>query len=178
MMSFRPARTVALMFASFIAAACISWAADRSPSPPPARAMFDRFKTLEGAWDGRSTKGWTDSVTFRTIAGGSVVVESSFDAHPGETMLTTYQMDGGDLTLTHYCVAKNQPHLKATEFSEDGRSVTFTFAGGGNIEDRNRGHMDKALFRFDDLDHVTTRWTWYQNGAEQWMEEIRLERKR
>ena len=40
-----------------------------------------------------------------------------------------------------------------------------------------RGHMDKALFRFEDPDHVTTRWTWYQNGAEQWMEEIRLERK-
>ncbi len=148
------------------------------PTALPARAVFERFRSLEGAWKGASTKGWTDDVSFKTIAGGSVVVENSFDAHPGKTMLTTYQMDGDDLTLTHYCVAKNQPRLRATEFSDDGRSVTFTFAGGGNLANRNRGHMDKATFRFDDADHVTTRWTWYQDGAEKWLEEIRLERKR
>ena len=148
------------------------------PAASPARAMFDRFRALEGTWEGTSTKGWKDDVSFKTIAGGSVVVENSFDAHPGETMLTTYQMDGNDLTLTHYCVAKNQPLLQATEFSDDGRAVTFTFAGGGNLADRNRGHMDKAKFRFDDADHVSTRWTWYQDGSEKWLEEIRLERKR
>ena len=144
----------------------------------PARAMFERFRALDGAWHGESTKGWKEDLSFRTIAGGSVVVESSFDAHPGETMLTTFHMDGADLTLDHYCVAKNQPHLKATEFSEDGRSVTFTFAGGGNLADRNRGHMDKAFYRFEDADHVTSRWTWYQDGTEKWLEEIRLVRKR
>lgn len=144
----------------------------------PARAMFERFRALDGAWHGESTKGWKEDLSFRTIASGSVVVETSFDAHPGETMLTTFHMDGADLTLDHYCVAKNQPHLKATEFSEDGRSVTFTFAGGGNLADRNRGHMDKAVFRFEDADHVTSRWTWYQDGTEKWLEEIRLVRKR
>jgi hypothetical protein len=37
--------------------------------------------------------------------------------------------------------------------------------------------MDKAVFRFEDADHVTTRWTWYQDGQERWMESIRLTRK-
>lgn len=142
----------------------------------PARAAFERFRSLEGTWGGRSTKGWRDTASWKTIAGGSAVVETSFDAHPNETMLTIFHLDGDDLTLTHYCVAKNQPRLRATEFSPDGRTVTFTFAGGSNLADRNRGHMDKALFRFEDSDHFSTRWTWYEDGAERWMEEIQCER--
>jgi hypothetical protein len=42
---------------------------------------------------------------------------------------------------------------------------------------RNRGHMDKAVFRFIDDNHVSSQWTWYQDGKESWMEEITLERK-
>ena len=147
------------------------------PSPAAAAAAFERFRAMEGTWDGSSTKGWRESVSWKTIAGGSAVVETSFDAHPGETMLTVFHLDGEDLTLTHYCVAKNQPRLRATGISPDGRTIEFTFAGGGNLADRNRGHMDRAVFRFEDADHVSTRWTWYQAGSEKWMEEIRLERR-
>jgi hypothetical protein len=143
-----------------------------------ARAAFERFKKLEGTWKGHSTKGWEESVGFKTIAGGSVVVESSFDAHPDETMMTMVHMDGDRLMLTHYCVAKNQPRLVATSFADDGKTVTFTFLDGANIPARDRGHMDKAVFRFIDDDHVSSQWTWYQNGKEQWMEDIKLERRR
>jgi hypothetical protein len=75
-------------------------------------------------------------------------------------------------------VAKNQPRLEATSFEEGGRVVTFTFLDGGNLPTRDKGHMDRAVFRFEDADHVTTRWTWFQDGQEQWLEEIRLTRKR
>ncbi|HEY6050438.1 MAG TPA: hypothetical protein VIZ58_04260, partial [Thermoanaerobaculia bacterium] len=106
----------------------------RPPSPSPAAlAAFERFRAMEGTWDGRSTKGWQESISFKAIAGGSAVVETSFDAHPGETMLTVFHLDGEDLTLSHYCVAKNQPRLRATDISADGRTVVFTFAGGGNL---------------------------------------------
>ncbi|MEO8432366.1 MAG: hypothetical protein ABI592_12715, partial [Acidobacteriota bacterium] len=141
----------------------------------PARSAWEKFRKLEGTWVGESTKGWRESVSFRMIAGGSALVETSFDAHPKETMLTVFHLDGEDLVLTHYCVAKNQPRLRATAFSEDGATVTFTFDGGGNLADRNRGHMDQAVFRFESPRRVSTRWTWYQNGAEQWLEEIHLE---
>jgi hypothetical protein len=151
-------------------------AAPAASSAP--RAAFERFQRLEGVWRGESTKGWAEGVTFRTIAGGSAVIETSFDAHPGETMVTLISMDGERLRLTHYCVAKNQPRLEATAFADDGGSVTFTFVDGGNLPSRDRGHMDKAVFRFVDADHVTTRWTWYQDGTESWMEEIVLTRKR
>jgi hypothetical protein len=37
--------------------------------------------------------------------------------------------------------------------------------------------MDKAVFRFEDENHVVARWTWYQEGRERWLEEIRLSRE-
>lgn len=142
----------------------------------PAKAAFERFKKLEGKWQGKSTKGWEETISFKTIAAGSIVVENSFDAHPNETMMTMYYLDGNRLMLTHYCVAKNQPRLVATSFTDEGKTITFTFLDGTNIPTRDRGHMDKAVFRFIDDNHITSRWTWFQNGEEKWMEEIQLER--
>jgi hypothetical protein len=147
-----------------------------APSADAARSAFERFKALEGTWRGRSTRGWEEDVTYRVIAGGSVVHGSSFDAHPGETMATMFYLNEGALELTHYCVAKNAPHLRATSFEEGGRVIEFTFVDGANLSDRNRGHMDRAVFRFLANGRVTSRWTWYQNGQERWMEEIELVR--
>ena len=141
-----------------------------------AKKGFERFKSLEGKWLGKSTKGWTEEVSYRTIAGGSVVVANSFDAHPNETMLTMYHLDGERLMLTHYCVAKNQPRLVATSISEDAKEMTFTFLDGTNLPSRDKGHMDKFVIKFVNENTITSQWTWYQNGKESWMEEIKLER--
>ena len=141
-----------------------------------AAALFHRLTALEGEWVGTSTKGWTDTSRFTTIAAGSVVAQSSFDAHPGETMMTLYHLDGPRVMLTHYCVAKNQPRLVSNGSSPDGRSFTFTFHDVTGIPSREQGHMDKVVFTFEDEDHFTSRWTWYQDGREKWMEEIRYQR--
>jgi predicted enzyme related to lactoylglutathione lyase len=142
----------------------------------PARAGFELFKKLEGKWIGRSTKGWEEAITFKTIAKGSVVVENSFDAHPNETMMTMFHLDGPRLLLTHYCVAGSQPRLAATAFDDNGRTITFTFLDATNLPSRDHGHMDKAVFRFADDDHFSSQWTWYQAGKESWMEEIKYAR--
>jgi hypothetical protein len=141
-----------------------------------ARSAFERFKGLEGSWEGKSTKGWSERVTFQTIAAGSCVLESSFDAHPNEKMLTMFYVDGSRLMLTHFCVAKNQPRLVATAFEGDGAMITFTFLDATGLPSRDSGHMDKLVFRFVDPDHATSRWTWYQDGKEKWLEEIELTR--
>ncbi len=153
------------------------------PVPPGARIStpqeaFDFFRALEGEWEGSSTKGWTDKTSFRTIAGGSVVVSTSFDAHPGETMMTMFHLDSGRLLLTHYCVAKNQPRLAATTIEPKERRIVFTWLDGTGLASRDTGHMDQAVFEFQDPDHFTSKWTWYQNGTERWMEEIRYARVR
>lgn len=137
-----------------------------------AKAFYERFKKLEGSWEGKSTKGWTDRETYRTIAGGSCVMHQSFEAHPGEQMATMVHLDGDRLMLTHYCSAKNQPRLLATEASDDGKSVTFTFLDGTNMASREKGHMDKVVYTFSADDSFTSRWTWYQDGKEKWLEEI------
>jgi hypothetical protein len=138
---------------------------------------FEQFKKLDGQWIGRSTKGWEETITFKTIAKGSVVVENSFDAHPNETMMTMFHLDGARLLLTHYCVAGSQPRLAATAFDDNGRTVTFTFLDATNLPSRDKGHMDKAVFRFKDENNFSSQWTWYQDGKESWMEEIKYERK-
>ncbi len=145
-------------------------------SSEQAQAAFARFKKLEGKWQGKSTKGWEEVVHFKTIARGSVVVENSFDAHPNETMMTMFHLDNERFILTHYCVAGSQPRLAATAFEDEGRKITFTFFDATNLPSRDKGHMDKAVFHFLDDHHFTAQWTWYQDGKENWMEAIRMER--
>src|SRR6202008_4566026 len=71
------------------------------PTKPKSKAVlaYERFKALDGTWQAKSTKGWTDRVTYRVIAGGSAVMEMSFDAHPGEAMATMIHPDGEDLLM-------------------------------------------------------------------------------
>ncbi len=151
--------------------------AKNSAASELAKSGFEQFKKLGGQWIGRSTKGWEETITFKTIAKGSVVVENSFDAHPNETMMTMFHLDGSRLMLTHYCVAGSQPRLAATAFDDDGRTITFTFLDATNLASRDKGHMDKAVFRFKDENNFSSQWTWYQDGKESWMEEIKYERK-
>jgi hypothetical protein len=155
-----------------VTAASIETAPAAPPTPDQVNAAFERFKNLDGTWKGESTRGWTDSGTWRTIAGGSVVMHSSFDAHPGETMVTMIHPDRDRLLLTHYCVAKNQPRLVLTQIEQDGARLTFEWLDGTNLKSRDQGHMDKVVYEFRADGSFTSRWTWYQDGKENWMEEI------
>ena len=150
----------------------------RTPSGEEARAAFERIKSLAGSWEGRSTKGWRENLRYQVIAGGSAVLETSFEAHPGEEMATVFHMDGDRLVLTHYCVAKNQPRLEATSISDGGTRIVFTFRDGGNIPTRDKGHMDSAVMTFDGPDRITARWSWYQDGKEKWFEDIVQSRRK
>ena len=147
-----------------------------TPTAAEAAAAYDRLKALNGDWEGKSTKGWTDRVQVKTIAAGSVVVFDSFDAHPNEEMLTTFAPDGDRLLLTHYCVARNQPRLVLSAVENEGRRLTFTFLDGGNLPSRDRGHMDSLVLDFPEPGRFTERWTWYQDGKESFMEEIEMRR--
>ena len=139
-----------------------------------AKETFERLKKFEGHWAGQSTKGWTDTLTYKTVAGGSVVVEESFGAHPNETMYSMFSLDVDRLIMTHYCVARNQPRLVATEFgkSDSGDVVVFNFLDITGAASRDKGHMDKCRVTFISDSLTKLQWTWYQDGQESWMEEI------
>lgn len=167
--------TLAIMFSLITAVAAQGPATAPAPAPAtPAQRAYERFKALAGEWRGASTRGWTEKTSYRVIAGESCVMSTSFDAHPKETMVTMFHLDGEHLMLTHYCVARNQPRLRATDIREDGETmtITFTFLDGTNLPARDAGHMDKAVFTFESPDRFKSRWTWYQDGKERWMEEI------
>ena len=143
----------------------------------PARIAFENIKALAGTWEGAANDGRKIKHQMEVIAGGSVVMENSwFEAHPGEKMVTMYHLDGEKLMLTHYCVAKNQPRLEATEISADGKTMLFTFRDGTNIPTREKGHMDKAKIELTGKDSMKSAWTWYQSGKEQWMEAFEFKR--
>jgi len=106
-------------------------------------------------------------------------MEESAFAHgedPSNNMLTVYHMDGENLMLTHYCMAKNQPRLRANTISADGKQITFEFLDGTNLASRDVGHMDKVVIHLDSPDTYRSQWTFYAKGKEQWMEEITYKR--
>ncbi len=161
-----------------VAAVLLLFCAAGASAAVDAKALFEKIKALEGQWRGKSTKGWEDTHSVRVIAGGSVVMFTSFDAHPGETMITMFHVDGDRLLLTHYCVAKNQPRLVATSYDSNAATAVFEYLDGTGLPSRDKGHMDKLVMKFGANDRYTSRWTWYQQGAERWMEEIESVRGR
>jgi hypothetical protein len=169
---------VAAATASIVASAALPLRGEAAPDPATAAGVFERLKGLAGRWEGRSTKGWTDTAEIKVIAQGSVVEQRSFEAHPGEEMRTLFAMDGERLILTHYCVARRHPRLVASEIADSGATITFTFLDGLNLPSRDLGHMDKLVMRFRDDDHYVAQWSWYQDGQERWMEEIHRTRLR
>lgn len=148
----------------------------RAVDTETSRAAFENFKQMSGTWSGKSTRGWEESAEYRTIAGGFTVLELSHNAHPQQAMATVFYLDRDELWLQHYCMAKNAPRMKATRIEEGGKKVWFTFVDGVNLPDRAKGHMDSAYFEFRDDRTVVTKWTWYEAGKEQWMEDIVLAR--
>lgn len=143
-------------------------------------AVFERIKKLEGSWRAQSTKGWGDKEVFHVIARGTAVTAQSApaekgaqaDAAPNAPMLTVYHLDGDRLMLTHYCEAGNQPRMVANSVDENARTVHFSFLDATNMPSPSAGHMHSVVMTFVDDNHFSERWSWYQNGKEQWMETV------
>ncbi len=109
-----------------------SGGADRArPDSIDGAAAFERLKSLVGTWEGSSARDGAARVTYELVSGGSVLVERfSAESLPGGgAMLTTYYPDGADLMLTHYCLAKNQPRMRAERVDPVHGEVEFVFTG-------------------------------------------------
>jgi predicted enzyme related to lactoylglutathione lyase len=138
-----------------------------------ARAAFERFQGLAGRWRAKSTRGWSEEVSYEVAARGSAVIgRTRFRDAPDRSMATFFVLDGTRLVVTHVCEARNQPRLEATRISADAAEVEITFLDATALTSRDRGHMDRAVYRFEGPDRFSSRWTWYQDGSEGWMEEI------
>jgi hypothetical protein len=153
-----------ILFALALAAASASGAAAPVVDAP---AAFERLKALEGNWQSSQPGGQPAVTRFELVANGTVLMEHySNPAMPGGGhMVSAYHLDGDTLVLTHYCIAKNQPTLRADRFDAATSEIQFEFLRATNLPDQNTGHMRRALYRLEGPNQFTTEWEFFRDGT-------------
>ncbi len=135
------------------------------PGGVDAVKAFERMKMLEGTWTAPA-QGSQSTTRFELTGNGTVLIEHySNPALPGGgRMMTAYHLDGADLVLTHYCIANNQPTLKAERYDAATGELRFEFVRASNLPSPSAGHMRRALYRVQDKDHFSTEWEFFEGG--------------
>jgi hypothetical protein len=161
-----------------IALAALLWAAVVKGQEATGRQGFEKMKSLAGKWEATAEKGKRATLAFEVVANGTAVLERFLDegANPYGSMVTLYHLDGGDLVLTHYCIANNQPRMRAETITAD--AIRFHFTGATNLSSPDAGHMYKAHYQFHGPDEFTTEWTFRQKGEDKFTEVLRFRRVR
>jgi hypothetical protein len=134
-----------------------------------AKAAFARLEALAGEWNCEAQeedhgKGHASDkplkVVYRVTANGSAVMETLFPGTDHE-MVSMYHLDGDDLRMTHYCAAKNQPHLKLDRAASKADALVFAFDGGTNFDPEKDMHMHSGRIYFRDGRRVESEWDGY-----------------
>jgi len=150
--------------------------AQQSAEKSDAQQSFEQLKSLAGNWSGPVSvvppqPDMKDNkpvqVTLRVTSRGNALVHemqeagTPLDAAKYDHPVTMLYLDGGRLTLIHYCDAGNRPHMVARP-SPDGKKVEFQFVdlSGGN----EFGHMYHAVFTMIDANHHIEDWTYMMPG--------------
>jgi len=138
-------------------------------------AAFARLKTLVGEWEANTQMGKAH-LSYELIVGGTALVEKE-TGEKMPAMLTVYHLDGDRLVLTHYCMAGNQPRMRARAFDVESGKLEFEFLDATNLA-AGGGHMHSAKIHFVDTDHLKTEWAFYENGAQKFTESAEYTRVR
>ncbi|MBI2839976.1 MAG: hypothetical protein HYX75_16810 [Acidobacteria bacterium] len=143
------------------------------------KEAYARIVDMAGRWEGLSYDGKPAQLEYSVVSGGSAVLERwhVLGSPADRDMITLYYPDGDSLLLTHFCIAKNQPRMRAVRYDSAAREVQFNIVDATNLPDANIGHMDSGLIRFDDRDHITTIWTFYENGRPEFTENLHFTRR-
>jgi len=135
----------------------------RAGNPSPA---FEKLKALAGNWEGKMGDGQhMANVTYKVTSAGSVVMETMMPGDPME-MVTLFHQDGDTLVATHYCDSQNQPRMRASGLSADGKELAFKFLDITNLASPDADHMREVTFHFQDADHFTTTWISREKGKD------------
>lgn len=168
-------KTCLLVLGAAALAASASLSAVAADGASVNEKRFANLKALTGDWTMAGGDGLT-MVSYRVVGAGSAVVETIMPGMDHE-MVTVYTLDKGELVLTHYCSAGNQPHMKADK-GGDAASIAFKFDGGGNMADDKVGHMHNLDMAFVDADHVKASWHFRDGGKETEVKVFDLVRKK
>jgi hypothetical protein len=136
-------------------------------------AAFEQLKSLAGHWETEKTNTDKATLDLELTAGGTAVIEKAHVIEGEKTveMITLYYLDGDQLKMTHYCVAGNQPTMRAT-YVPDTKTLTFDFESATNLKSPNDGHMHHAVYTFIDSDHFKTTWTFRKDQKDAFTEDV------
>ena len=129
--------------------------------PYKGSAAFERMKSLVGKWSGESPEMGKMNTEFRLIAGDSVVEERFAQGTPME-MLSVYHDVNGKLTMTHYCMLRNQPRMRLVGQTAD--SLTFDLAPTPGLNPAKDMHMHGATYTFLDANHFKLEGVSWKDG--------------
>ena len=129
--------------------------------PYQGSAAFERMKSLVGKWQGESPMMGKMNTEFRLIAGDSVI-EERFAAGTPMEMLSVYHDVNGKLTMTHYCMLRNQPRMHLVKSNAD--SLTFDLAPTPGLNAARDKHMHGATYTFIDASHFKLEGVSWENG--------------
>jgi hypothetical protein len=127
----------------------------------PARAAFERLKTLAGHWTG-SMQGQPYSLDYRVASGGSVVMATLFPDTDHE-MITMFHLDGDELVATHYCSGGNQPRMRFDAAASTADELRFAFVGGSNMQPGDP-HIHEGVVRVGPDGKLHEEWAAFAGG--------------
>src|SRR6059058_4026997 len=133
-------------------------AADKTTS----EEAFDRLATLKGEWRGEQ-EGVKINLIYTLTANGSALMEE-FRPHSGPVMITMFTVDRDHLIATHYCSAKNQPHMVTSAITDVQKPLVFTLAGITGLKSPDDWHNTGLTVIQEDNDHSTQEWTYESKG--------------
>ncbi|HET9225022.1 MAG TPA: hypothetical protein VFR31_00020 [Thermoanaerobaculia bacterium] len=173
-------RKAATMLAVALAAVLSLSSLQAQQPESPAASWLKRLKSLEGEWKGTTPAGKPVKLSYKSIAGGSAVMEvfSFADKPDSISMYTIYHLDGEQLMLTHYCVSNNQPRMRAELPGSDPNVVRFAFVDATNLPKPEAGHMNRAMLKVIDENHIANEWTYKKDGKDAFTEGAQYERVR
>jgi hypothetical protein len=142
-------------------------------------AAFEQLKSLAGHWETEKSNMEKATLDLELTAGGTAVIERAQVTNGGQAveMVTLYYLDAGQLKMTHYCMAGNQPTMHGN-YAPDTKTLTFEFEGATNLKSPNDGHMHHAVYTFIDNDHFKTTWTFRKDQKDAFTEDVTYVRRK
>ena len=123
---------------------------------------FKQLAVLVGEWEAVQ-EGVPVEETYTLTANGSALMSETKPANDA-VMITMFTVDGDHLIATHYCSARNQPHMVAASPGDLEKGMTFSLERVTGLKTPDDWHNTGLTITLDDKDHMTQRWTYLYKG--------------
>lgn len=166
---YKPLLSGSMTFAATLVLFCSSAAGQQASSPE-----LEIMKSLEGRWEGSTTPGDPEAVvTSMVTSRGTTVVETLFPGTRREMMTVYHDDENGDLVMTHYCNAGNQPFLSLVESSDDRLQFELS-PNDRTIDVEKEWHAHGLTLTISEDGTLAHDWRYWNDGQRQGGRNIQL----